>query len=91
MSLEAHLRRMKVGPAVAERVLRLNPDPQEGERLRGLHYKRADDPRFWFFMISKGQFIRERGRAAYAALPRQAIYKQGRREFVRSVYAYQPA
>lgn len=77
-----------VSPAIIERVLRLNPEPEEGRLLRGIHYKGQRDPRVWFGMIGKGAFIRRCGRAAYDALPREAKYKDGRREYLRNAYVW---
>jgi hypothetical protein len=80
--LEADLRHRGVGEAIIERVLRLNYDPQPGVRLRGIHFVRHGDPRWAWGCISKGEVIRRHGRAAWEAMPRSLIHKQGRRSYV---------
>jgi hypothetical protein len=73
------LRRRHVAPAIIERVLRLNPNHEPGERLRGIHYKR--DPRWQSDWWSRGDVIRRFGREAIARLPAWAVRKDGKRVY----------
>jgi hypothetical protein len=78
-----------VSPDIIDRVVRLNPNPVEGDRMRGIHYKCQDDPRVWFGAVGKGEFIRRFGRAAFQALNSTAILKRGRRVYIRRAYLYE--
>lgn len=78
----AQARERGVSPAIVERVVRLNPDPEPGRALRGIHYK---DDRAWALMyghMRKGAFIRRYGREAFDAVDPQDIRKRGRRVLV---------
>lgn len=77
-----------VGPEIIERVVRMNPGAIEGDLLRGIHYKRRDDPQWWIDCIGKGAFLRRFGRVAFDTLDPRAILKRGRRVYIR--YAYVP-
>lgn len=80
--LELRLRALKVSEAIVERVLRLNPDPREGYRLRGFHYK---DGRGWGLMtgmIQKGEVLQCHGREVWDRIPRSEWVKKGRRVWV---------
>lgn len=74
------LARRHVSPEIIDRVLRLNPNPQEGVRLRGLH--RYSSPCWEYDWVSKGAFVREFGREAWSAMPIEEIRKRGKRAFV---------
>lgn len=79
-----HLRARGVSEAILERVIRLNPNPVEGERLRGLHLTAMESREmFWLYdCIGKGEFLRRYGRDAFARVPRQHLRKRGRRVYV---------
>jgi hypothetical protein len=77
----ARLRQRGVGPEVIARVERLNPAPQEGEALRGLHFKRFGDPRPCLNVCGKGEFVRRFGREAWEAIPRDRLLRRGRRAY----------
>lgn len=74
------LKRHHVGDAIAERVLRLNPNPRPGEGLRGIH--RRMNLRWHTGAMPKGEFIATFGRAAFDALPKHALFKSGKRRWV---------
>lgn len=80
--LEDLLLRRRVGHEVRERILRLNPRPVEGRRLRGWHYKRFFDPSpVASDLVPRGEVIRRFGRTGWEQIPRQQIIKAGRRQF----------
>lgn len=80
--VESDLRRMHVHPDIIARVLRLNPNPMHGDRLRGIHYKDgAHGYRFARFM-SKGRFIRRYGREAFERIPPRELHKDGKRAYI---------
>jgi hypothetical protein len=81
--LEQRLRARKVGEAIIERVLRLNPEPRVGVRLRGLHYKEGAAWGLPRGLIQKGEVLRRYGREAWARIPRERWVKDGRRVWVR--------
>lgn len=65
--LEAQIKRMKLGQAHAERVLRLNKGIREGDRIRGLRITgRWAAHRVFLDLVPKGQVIREFGREFWA-------------------------
>lgn len=81
-SLEDRLRQRRVGEAVIERVMRLNPHPREGDIPRGFHYK---DGWSWGIirgLVQKGAVLRDHGLKVWASIPRDSITKRGRREWV---------
>lgn len=83
--LERDLRERGVSPEIIERVLRLNPRPQLGEKLRGIHYKEG---RGWGFMrdyVQKGYVLRVYGHEVWGRIPRSAHIKRGRRVWVRGI------
>jgi hypothetical protein len=86
--LAKHLRQFHVSEPIVSRVLRLNPSGtrQEGQMLRGWHYKRFESPYPWADCISKGGFLRRYGREAFAKIPANAMIKRGRRVWVRATY-----
>lgn len=79
--LESQLREAKVSEAIIERVMRLNPDPHPGARLRGIHYKRAFGPSRYEGWCSRSQVIREYGRDAWDEIDPRYLRKHGRRQF----------
>lgn len=76
------LKQRHVSAAIVERIERLNPSPQFGVRLRGIHYKDDGGYEVLTNSIRKGAFIRRFGREAYNALDRRHIIKRGRREYI---------
>lgn len=83
MNLEQVLIQRKITPAVRERILRLNPNPREGQLLRGYHPN--NHFRYWRYTLDcvpKGEFIRKHRRKAWDALPNGLKYKDGRRRWV---------
>lgn len=66
---------------VAERILRLNPDPSPGSLLRGYHPS-ARTTGIYMQFIGKREFLRKYGRAAWDALPRMCIRQDGHRKAV---------
>lgn len=81
-SLSAQLDRAKVGSAVKSRILRLNPNPIEGMRLRGWHRKETVRKMVHVAVMGRGEFLRRFGRGAWDLLPPSVIYKDGRRRRV---------
>lgn len=77
------MRERGIGEAVRARVLRLNPNPRDGEILRGWH-PAPTAARFCLYndVVSKRAFIRKHGRDAWDRLPRDAIHRDGRRAYV---------
>lgn len=76
--LEAWLVKRKIGAAVRERILRLNPNPKPGEKLRGWN-PAFTQHRMGYRGHGKGWFIREHGREAWEILRSRGLYhKQGR-------------
>lgn len=81
--LEERLRSRGVGRAIIDRVLRLNPNPREGQRLRGIHFKQTYRVRRFFMdFVSKGEFIRQYGRPVWDRIPMAYIEKDGKRSYV---------
>lgn len=76
------MERKRMDENVRARIRRLNPNPQQGDRLRGWHPTRAVYLRCDRDEISKGHFLRKYGRAAFEALPMRLIRKEGRRVFL---------
>lgn len=67
------------------RVVRLNPDYQEGAWCRGTrHAMTARRMMFERGLVSKARFIRDHGRDAWSRFPHQALAKEGRRKYVRA-------
>lgn len=81
-TLEINLRAAHVSPAIIERVLRLNPNPESGTKLRGIHYKDAAHSYRFARFVSKGRFIRRYGREAFERIPTRELHKDGRRIYV---------
>lgn len=69
-------------PEVRARVLRLNPDYHEGDRLRGHHPSPPKRYRWDMNGLSQGEFIRRHGRDAWRAIPNGLKYKDGRRRWI---------
>lgn len=86
MNLKERLAERKFGEVVCSRVLRLNPNPKDGEILRGLHLSSHNDPRWMIGAISKGEVIRRYGRTAWGNTPQHQIISRGKRKYVRSEY-----
>lgn len=83
IDLELLIKLRRIGPTVAARMRRLNPEPTLAQQLRGIRYKRT--ARDWYVItgaMSRGRFIRRFGREAWGRLPASAIWKDGRRKFV---------
>jgi hypothetical protein len=74
-------------PHVIDRIVRLNPNPKEGEMLRGWHPARHVGRMWHRDVIGKGAFIRKYGRIEYELLPEQAIIKDGKRVYIMRQYA----
>lgn len=80
-ALEARMRVAHVSDDIIARVVRLNPNLVEGQRLRGFHYKRTFEP--WMQpCVSRGRAIRLYGRSAVEALPRASVFRRGRRKYI---------
>lgn len=71
-----------IGPSIAERVERLNPDWHDGVALRGLGNRYERQIYTSYCDISRKQFIRVFGHKKYDQLPRGYIRKCGRRRYV---------
>ena len=82
IEIDALCRRHGVSSAVRERIVRLNPQTPDGERLRGYHPNSTSVFRSERDLVGKGEFIRVRGRAAWNALPNGLIFRYGRRQYV---------
>lgn len=67
---------------VRERVIHLNPRPVRGAPLRGTG--RRVNPAAW--EVSRGKFIRQYGRALWDRIPNGAKRKNGKREWVETVF-----
>lgn len=78
------MRRQHVSQEIIDRVIRLNPNPKEGEWLRGWH--RQSDERWRLFWssgaIRRRDFVRLYGKEKFAALPKDCLIKRGRRVYV---------
>ena len=85
--LHALLRRRTTNPHVIERILRLNPKGVwEGSIPRG--WRDGDRKRrVWKWpysaCLTRGQVIRKHGREAWDRIPREHIYRDGRRQYAR--------
>lgn len=77
-TLEDRLKERGVSAKVRDRILRLNPNPQEGMRLRGWNPAFTVSDQTHIDVIGKGEFIRRFGRPAFERLPKDAIIKRGR-------------
>lgn len=85
--IEEYLVRTRHGPAVRERIARLNRDGKlEGEEPRGWH-PHGRSYRFWRDTVPVRYFIRVFGRAAYHGLPKEALMRRGHRKAVATLYA----
>jgi hypothetical protein len=72
-----------IGDRVRERIRRLNPNPVEGEWVRGLRHNRERvEMRALRHTITKGAFIRSHGREAFNRIPRSDHIKRGRRVYI---------
>lgn len=90
--LEAQVKRMKLGPAHAERVLRLNKGIREGERIRGLRLNgRWASHRVFGDLVPKGHVLRAFGREFWEGCKahdagvepdHRVVRKYGRREYL---------
>jgi hypothetical protein len=82
--LRAELRRRTKNPHVIERILRLNPNGvKEGAIPRGWRDgDRRRKARLYSASMTRGDVMREHGRAVWLLIPRSAIQKAGRREYV---------
>lgn len=82
--LHAELRRRTINPHVIERIMRLNPKGvKEGQVPRGWRDGDAQRTmRRFSLAMTRGQVIREHGRGVWFLIPRAAIQKDGRREYV---------
>lgn len=77
------LRRRRIGPAVRERILRLNPNGcEEGTYLRGWHPSNRNNLGWNDGCISKGSFLRMHSHDEWERLPRSTIRKSGKRAYV---------
>ena len=85
IEIDALCRRHGVSDAVRDRIVRLNPNTPEGERLRGYHPNSTSVFRAERDLVGKGEFIREHGLAAWKALPNGLIFRYGRRQYVSMV------
>ena len=82
--LHAELRRRTINPHVIDRIMRLNPKGvKEGQAPRGWRDgDRRRNARLYSVSMARGAVIREHGRAVWFLIPRSAIQKDGRREYV---------
>lgn len=90
LDIERIMERKGMSENVRARIRRLNPNPQEGEMIRGWHPTRPVYLRCERDEISKGHFLRKYGRAAFEALPRYCIRKEGRRVFLPYMVQHRP-
>lgn len=68
------------GPAVRERILRLNCTIAPGQRPRGWNPQPTKLAREWNSgAVSKGDFIRKFGRATWDRIPREYYVRDGKR------------
>lgn len=83
-NLETRLRKHHVGEAIIQRVLRLNPDSHEGQRLRGIQRQETlPVKQFYRACVGKGEFIRRFGRPAWEWLKEYGWYdRDGRRVMI---------
>lgn len=79
-----YLARTKHSPAVAERIRRLYPHgKEEGSMTRGWHpHPRSCGHRWETDAVTVCEFIAKFGRAAYRALPRTALVRDGHRKAI---------
>lgn len=80
MTLETFLARRS--PNVAERIARLNPNPQPGQFLRGWQPSKAKYGRLAGDLIGKRAFLRIFERRHWDALPNGLKIRHGRRKYV---------
>lgn len=72
-----------LGAELIARVMRLNPNPEPGVMLRGIHLaSTAKDRRWQYGDVSKGEVIRRRGRSAWDAVPKGLIRRDGKRAYI---------
>ena len=85
LDIEDVIAYLKCKPTVADRLRRLNPHPlyvsrTEASRIRGYHISRFNtDARY---LIPLGRAVRVFGRYILDRIPREHIFKHGRRKFV---------
>lgn len=81
-NLAAGLRAMGVSQAIVERVMRLNPNPDQGQMPRGIHFKRHYEPAYWEGWVPIRAAEKRFGTDVVAAVPKDEIRKSGRRRYV---------
>lgn len=84
--IEEYLARRRHGPAVRERIRRLNAKGKiEGEWPRGWHPHRRSQS-FMHDTMSVRRFVEKFGRAAYQEVPKRAFIRNGHRKAVSMNY-----
>ena len=82
MDIERRMRERGFGEALIARVVRLNPNPVPGQKLRGLNLSRNRDEAVYRDLISKGACIRRRGRTWFEGVPNSLHVKCGKRVYI---------
>lgn len=83
VKLAERLRARKIGEAVIRRITRLNPEPRQGELLRGWHPKRTARKSYDMDVCSRQVYERKFGKGSARALPAHCfINVGGRRRFI---------
>lgn len=82
----AMLRARRVSDAVVSRIVRLNPEPREGERLRGFHRKLTARSALHMDVCSRQVFERRWGKGSANRLALSAFVSAGgRRRFIKGM------
>ena len=76
-ALEVHLKKRRVGDRVRERVLRLNPNPREGEMFRGWHPRPTVRKSLNRDVVTRECFDRRWGKGASRRLGKDAFLNAG--------------
>lgn len=89
----ARMRAARVGEAIISRVVRLNPQIQEGDRMRGIHFKATCRREVFRDAVTRAQFEAQWGRGSWRQIPKGRLLNAGgRRRWVPySVFMEGPA
>lgn len=89
----ARMRAACINEAIISRVIRLNPEIQEGERMRGIHFKATCRREVYRDAVTRAQFEAQWGRGSWRRIPKARLLNAGgRRRWVPfSVYMEGPA
>ncbi len=83
MDLAAVLAERKIGPAVAARILRLNPNYREGYRVRGCHPRPSIRKSWHIDVCTRERFERKWGKGSARRIhPAQRVNAGGKRRWI---------